>query len=83
MKDGLQGKWVMDSASTQHYTNDHTAFKTFNSMSDELIVANNQPIEIKGVGSIEFKTILSDGTNGSLLLKTVYYAPDLIGEFII
>jgi len=78
----LKNSWIMDSGATQHYTFDKSVFSSFTEASDVLKVADGNPVEIKGHGSVLFSVYLANGASHKVTLKKVFYAPKLMANLI-
>ena len=73
--------WIDDGGSMRHYTHDRKAFTTFSSYEETMCVGSGESLAITGVGSIEFTSVTSSGSN-VVLLREVYLVPKLMANLI-
>ena len=74
--------WRKDSAATDHFTCRMDVFKTFFPMDDLVTPAGGPSLNVKGRGSVDFESTLSDGSKVTITLLNVYYVPDMIVNLV-
>jgi hypothetical protein len=74
-------KWLLDSGATCHVTYDQSDLIEFKETSINITAANGTNLKVHGIGKVELK--LNQPNSGSeLMLRNVYYAPELKSKII-
>lgn len=70
----IRDEWIMDSGASAHMCNNRNMFSTYREVHNQQItVANNETMEIKGTGDIWIKGY----NNTSAIIKNVSFVPDI------
>ncbi|UYV74758.1 hypothetical protein LAZ67_12000832 [Cordylochernes scorpioides] len=70
--------WFIDSGATSHMAYDESFFTELNrEQTQNVVVANGNKLQVKGIGQGEIKVITPQGKTDTLLLTKVLYIPEL------
>ena len=77
--DGLDtNSWIRDSGSGHHYCRNRDLFRNYVPVDgEEVRVASGQALKIHGKGSILFEARQANGGTQEVMLKEVFYVPDM------
>ncbi|UYV63931.1 hypothetical protein LAZ67_2006049 [Cordylochernes scorpioides] len=75
--------WFIDSGATSHMAYDESFFTELNrEQTQNVVVANGNKLQVKGIGQGEIKVITPQGKTDTLLLTKVLYIPELTDNLL-
>ncbi|UYV64622.1 hypothetical protein LAZ67_3001360 [Cordylochernes scorpioides] len=75
--------WFVDSGATSHMAYDESFFTELNrEQTQNVVVANGNKLQVKGIGQGEIKVITPQGKTDTLLLTKVLYIPELTDNLL-
>lgn len=75
--DEMKNEWYIDSGATAHMCNDYSMFENMKEpQTKEIVIANNERMEIKGIGDIMMNFGRGENT-WKIIVRDVNYVPDL------
>ncbi|UYV77601.1 hypothetical protein LAZ67_15001684 [Cordylochernes scorpioides] len=75
--------WFVDSGATSHMAYDESFFTELNrEQTQNVVVANGNKLQVKGIGQGEIKVITPKGKTDTLLLTKVLYIPELTDNLL-
>ncbi|UYV80563.1 hypothetical protein LAZ67_19000691 [Cordylochernes scorpioides] len=75
--------WFVDSGATSHMAYDESFFTELNrEQTQNVVVANGNKLQVKGIGQGESKVITPQGKTDTLLLTKVLYIPELTDNLL-
>ncbi|UYV76897.1 hypothetical protein LAZ67_14002326 [Cordylochernes scorpioides] len=75
--------WFVDSGATSHMAYDESFFTALNrEQTQNVVVANGNKLQVKGIGQGEIKVITPQGKTDTLLLTKVLYIPELTDNLL-
>ncbi|UYV81409.1 hypothetical protein LAZ67_20001109 [Cordylochernes scorpioides] len=75
--------WFIDSGATSHMAYDERIFTALNrEQTQNVVVANGNKLQVKGIGQGEIKVITPQGKTDTLLLTKVLYIPELTDNLL-
>lgn len=73
--------WFIDSGASAHMTKRNDLISTFYSSNNEVTVANNNRLKVKGTGDVRMNVRKNDSTD-SVLIKNVQYVPGICANLL-
>lgn len=78
---GRRSSWYIDTGCTDHICNSKHAFTSYTPMQRQIKTASGV-VEAEGMGAVEIKTLLPDGTTSRIMLKNVLHVAKIFANFI-